>query len=390
MTSLTEKNNNAHKTKTCTSFCRDAKTKGLIEYLSGITGIYFDPFISVNKARVRDCPNGDNCRKAHHINELCIKPHILYLENKDMKDFNVIDGYLNMIKIFKKNQKRVSPEDRALIKKVLEKDNFIEILNLWIDLSIRYHKIRNELKDNAKEKGLKNFKRNKWRSVKPPSNSSSYQFPGDVPSFNFNDEDIWWAIHRKFKMCMKAELCRNKVLKILEEFRIAKIKITKDYNKDKTKKKKNSLTELYQFALNDIKKDNKLYVYNLCELEGNCKYGVHLKKDQICVSDFFDGKCDCKNKDLHLKLNELKSEAEKLDKSSSEYKKISMKISKMESDCKKVMIHYTDKGMIPANEQIKKYKEKKLDDEKKKKEELKKEQEKVEEDMKELDLDWDF
>ena len=379
MATITEYKNAGKKIK----FCRDQKVQNLILFLSDKTGIYFDPFLSRKNAMVRVCPHGSNCSKAHHISELDIKDHILELEKKDMKDFNAIDGYLNMIKILKKNVKKVSPEDRSLIKKVLEKENFIEVLNLWIDLSTRYHKIKNDLKDNAKDNGvsLKNFKRNRWRGVKPPSNSSTYQFPEDVPKFNFQNEDIWWAIHRKFNICMKAEECRNKVSNI------EKNKITRNYKKNK-KKNKNTLAELFDFALMDIKKKYPLYVFNMCDLETNCKYGVHLKKDQICVKDFIEGNCNCKNKDLYLELNDLKNEARNLDKLTPEYKKISKKISKLTSEVNKVMIHYTERGMIPIMKQIHDYKEKKKEIEEKKKESLKKEMTKVDEDVE--DLDWDF
>ena len=126
----------------------------------------------------------------------------------------------------------------------------------------------------------------------------------------------------------------------------------------------------------------------MCELESNCKYGVHLKKNQICLQDFIEGNCDCKNKDLHLKLNDLKKAAKKLDESSLEYKKMNKKISKLTYECNKVMIHYTDIGMTPILKQINDYKNSLKVNENKKKESLKKEVKKVDEDVE--DLDWDF
>ena len=387
MATITENKYDNKKANKKIKFCRDQKVQNLIMYLTKRTGIYFDPFLSRNKAQVRACPHGSNCSKAHHISELDIKDHILELENKDMKDFNAIPGYNNMLDVLKKNKSKVSTEDKNLIIKVLEKENFIEVLNLWIDLSTRYHKIKNDLKDKAKDNGVY-LKRNRWRGTKPPSNSSTYQFPEDVPKFNFEDEDIWWAIQRKFKMCMKAEECRNKVSKILEEFNVEKNKITKNYKKNKNK---NTLADLLGFALMDIKKKNQLFVFNMCDLETNCKYGVHLKKDQICVQDFVEGKCSCKNKDLYLKLNELIDEAKSLDKSTLEYKKISKKISKLTSEVNKVMIHYTERGMMPILKQIHDHKEKQKEIVEKKKESLKKEMEMLDEVEEDLEVsDWDF
>jgi hypothetical protein len=146
---------------------------------------------------------------------------------------------------------------------------------------------------------------------------------------------------------------------------------------------------MHKKVQDNLDKRQQITVWDLCLATGlNCKDGVHYQDEHLCIDDFLTGICSCQTQErinareveLQLKklelITKLTSIIENKDTSSTtdSWQKSKTKKSKAKDPKEELnkqihsinqqinslstmhrMIHYTEQGMIPFNEQLLKY-----------------------------------
>lgn len=303
-------------------WCREAKAKQIIDVLG------FNPFRQGKGYHVRDCSYGQDCRGCHSRDEFVVLSHISKWNRIDKSTFNFSEMYTDIIRAIKDDTQKVK-DSQGFKNRInnLNELNFVEVLQLWRDLSCYYRKIAKEIKQN--------------NLTGHPSGYTSHK---DVPGFFLNEkiEDNAWAMERQTKLC-------------------------KEHLSLKTK----------------INEGDKVTVWDICLGEMNCKVGVHNFDELLCIDDFLTGTCSCDTLEEHNKKgtilkDEIKQLSNKINfaKKNSEKVKLSQELinKKTAFNCLQRKIHYSDDGMSPFQEQWKAHLDKmELERKAKEEEEAKKE-----------------
>jgi hypothetical protein len=291
-------------------WCRDARANQIIRILG------FNPFRQGKGFHVRQCSYGEGCRGAHCADEIKLLPHIHQWNRLDKSKYNFPEMFVNMVSVINRDKNKVSscsPFNERLSK--LETFNFIEILQLWHDLSCHYRKIAKELP-----------KKRDWKSSAPPiSHTSGYAFADDVPGFYLDEkyEDNAWAFDRMTRFCNTHTAFKDK-----------------------------------------IAKHEGVTIWEICLGETNCKEGIHHEDELVCIDNFINGTCSCISKtDFDTKISTLKeeiAESNHLLQTTTKQKqreKIIAIINKNRSELNNMQrkIHFTDSGMKSWNQQWSEY-----------------------------------
>jgi hypothetical protein len=288
-------------TSTKNLWCRDARANNIISILG------FNPFHQGKGFHVRKCSYGDECRGAHCCEEIKTLPHIHHWNRVDKSKYNFPEMFVHIISVINKDKVKVSscsPFTERLSK--ISTMNFIEVIQLWHDLSCHYRKISKELP-----------KKRDWKSsALPISHTSGYAFADDVPGFYLDSkfEDNAWAFDRMTRFCNTHKMFKEK-----------------------------------------ISKREGVTIWEICLGESNCKEGIHHEDESICIENFLTGKCSCMTiEDFNRTKENLEQEITDLSElvSSSKPKqrdKINATIASKRSQLSNLQrkIHYTDSGMKP-------------------------------------------
>jgi len=290
-------------------WCRDARANNIIRILG------FSPFRQGKGFHVRQCSYGAECRGAHSAEEIKVLPHIHNWNRADKSKYNFADMFVHMVSVINRDKSKVSscsPFNEKISK--ISTMNFIEVIQLWHDLSCHYRKIAKELP-----------KKREWKSSAPPiSHTSGYAFADDVPGFYLDDkfEDNAWALDRMTRFCNTHSSFKDKV------------------------SKREGVT-----------------IWEICLGETNCKEGVHHIDESLCTDDFLTGKCSCVSKEefdsIKATLQQEIDDMEELVSSAKpkQREKITININKKRSELNNMQrkIHYTDSGMKPWDVQWSEY-----------------------------------
>ena len=283
--------------------CRDTRASYLIDMFG------YNPFKESRGSNVRRCTYGDTCRGAHSSSDIQLFPHVYNWEKTDKSKFDFIGLHKEISSVISRDKVKLRPFNKFSdkINKFHDMD-FISLIQLWHDLSCHYRKISKEIP-----------KKKQWKSSElPKMHDSGYIFSEDVPGFylNENSEDPAWAFERLTHLCVQHYSFKEK-----------------------------------------ISKREPVLIWDLCLGEHNCKEGCHFIKQILCQDDFYKGKCDCVSLDEFTKnVSKIKSEIDIINKTKhktdSLLKQLKMKENELNNYQRKT--HYTDCGMIPYNEQLKK------------------------------------
>lgn len=281
-------------------FCRDT-------YWQLVNDAYQRPvFKSIKGASLRTC-NRENCRGAHSEDEIHTLPSIHNFNIMDKSTLNLVKIYNDIILCFDENCTKVKvPEFKTRLNnyKTL---NFVEILNLWYDITCYHRKT----------------KRNLTTQNEPNEFYSEYD---DIPEFFIDNEDVVWSLERVTKMCSK----HQNLLKIIAT--------------------------------------DKATIWDICIGSSvNCKSGCHNREDMICHDDFLNGVCRCKSEEEILnEKQEISNDILKYTKLLDDDLKPKRR-KHFEKNLKELYIrnkslfrkvHLTDQGLIPFNIQMNNYREK--------------------------------
>ena len=297
------------KVGTCKNlFCRDTCWK-LINNVYGQ-----NVFVNIHGARLRDCSFGETCRGAHSENEIHTLPHIHNFNCMDKSKLDLVSIYNNINKVFEESKPKVINEEFKRRLESFKKLNFVDLLNLWFDITCYHRKIKKEMKND-------------------PSYVSEFSNVNKIPEFYLEDEDLVWSLERITKLCPKLQALISKI----------------------------------------ESKNDKPQIWDICLASINCKTGCHNISHMLCNDDLMYGKCDCMSlEEFENKKIQLKSEIEtnknlinpvdgyevtKLNKKKKQ--SIQKKIDKLtyELDSLKRKIHFTENGMKPFSEQLKEFEE---------------------------------
>ena len=281
-------------------YCRDAKANEIIRILG------INPFNTGKGCNIRECPYGTDCKGAHRKEEIQIYPHISKWNNLDKSKFDFIKIYKNLLETITKDKTKIKGINDFKNKlENINELNFIELIQLWHDLSCCYRKLAKKIPK-------------KFNNPIETVHTSGYTYSEEVPKFYLDEEneDNCWSMVRTIQIC----------------------------NVHKT------------FKENYMKKQ-KVTIWDICLGDKNCKEGVHNTNELLCIDDFLNGKCSCVTKEAHD--NKIKSLNEKINsyqtnKPSNYQIKINNLLNEIADNQRK--IHYTDENMIPFNIQYSEYK----------------------------------
>jgi hypothetical protein len=291
-------------------WCRDTYAHYIIKNSN------HNPFRQGKGYNIRHCTYCNNCRGAHSLEEIKPYPYIYYWNNLDKSKYNFVNMFVNIVSVINRDKSKINSFSsfNEKISKI-NKMNFIEVLQLWHELSCHYRKIAKELP-----------KKRDWKSPIPHvTKSSGYVFADDVPGFYLDDktlEDNAWAFVRMTRFC-----------------------------------------NTYLTFNNKIKKQENVTIWEICLGEINCKEGVHNINESICIENFLTGICSCNTKEeidsMKLTLQEEINNLEKLIFSTDikQHGHITFNINKKKSELNNIQrkIHYTEYGMKPWNIQFEEY-----------------------------------
>ena len=282
-----------------------------------IKEIGFNPFKNLyNKSMiVRNCMYGDECIGAHN-NMITKLPHITKWEKIDISTFNFAELYYNILNVINKDKKHINSSYCEFNFDKLEELKFIDLIQLWQKIACVYRKLANNLpKKNA-------------HIMNKPSMVSGYTYYEDVPQFKLLDhyEDHAWAFERMTHLCKQNNNVNMKI------------------------------ETLKRLDRNKITPNELLTINELCIGDCNCKQGVHNINELVCIEDFYTGKCNC------LSPSEISSQNEELElcmallgnNKSPKYFLLKEKQNKLKNTIRK--IHYSERGMLPFNDQLEEYK----------------------------------
>ena len=289
-------------------FCRDRCWQLINNHYGG------NVFTSIPGSRLRKCSYGDTCRGAHTEEEINTLPHVHKFNCLDKKKLDLVPIYNNIRDVFETSKDKVKDKDLKLRLNDYQELNFIELMNLWFDLTCYHRKIKKEM-------------------LKDKSYKSEFPDIKSIPEFLLENEDIVWPLERITKLCPINQKLLTKI---------------------------NS-------------KDEKPIIWDICLASINCKLGCHNISNMICNDNFLTGTCDCISKEefdsqkeeIVLQIAQLKDQSNPIDgfqavKPSKrkkhlnqlEIKKLTTKLNGMRRK-----LHFTELEMKPFNKQLSEYQE---------------------------------
>jgi hypothetical protein len=337
-------------------WCRDC----FGQYVKSTTD--YECFKETNGCRLRKCPYSDSeCRGAHSAHAIKPLKHISSFNRLDKSKYDWVNLYIGVIESLKRDSiKLINKEHINKVSKVILEDNlkdslteiqdatqsssftFIDVIKLWRELSCIYRKIQKEMPFKHAGHAAGNI---------VELHSSGYKYSDDVPTFYLNGslEDVAWSFERILRYC-----------------------------------------PLHKKVEDNLSKHQQITVWDLCLATGlNCKEGVHYHDEHLCIDDFLTGTCSCQTQEsintqeveLQLKKLDLITKLTNVIESEISLASDSWQTSKTKSNKSKVpdpkqkiqkqiqniteqinslstmqrMIHYTEQGMLPFNEQLQKY-----------------------------------
>ena len=223
-------------------WCRDTMWK----YVADSLGRHpEDIFSQRNGCHLRCCNKSDfECRGAHTPEALKPLPHISKYNSLNKSKFNWVKLYLNVLKTMQHDLSMVKKEEHKRFISELTKMNFIELIQMWRNMACYYNKAAKELPYKKDTKG-----------VQLVVQECGFTYRDDVPTFRIEDnlEDTAWSFERITRYCP----------------------INLKFEKN-------------------IEDQIQISIWDLCLATGlNCKEGVHLKSEMLCIDDFLTGKCSC-------------------------------------------------------------------------------------------------
>jgi hypothetical protein len=330
-------------------WCRDCYAP----YITNVVG--YKCFKETNGCRLRQCQySATDCRGAHSADAIKPLKHISSFNRLDKSKYDWVTLYIGVIESFKKDSiKLIDREHISKVSKFLSEDSleekstytFIDAIKLWRELSCIYRKIQKDIP-------FKHAEHAKHDCNTAQTHVSGYKYSDDVPTFYLNGtlEDVAWSFERILRDC-----------------------------------------HLHKKVQDSLNKRLQITVWDLCLATGvNCKEGVHHQDERLCIDNFLTGTCSChtqesidarevelqiKKLDLITKLTaiiknkDVSSSSDNWQSSKSKSKKSKALDPKQELE-KQIqiinqqinslstlqrMIHYTEQGMIPFNEQLQKY-----------------------------------
>jgi len=299
---------------------------GYAEYI--INNLGYSPFITRSRYNNNiKCNFSSKCHNAHKPSDIKLLYYNNAFQQLNKKNINFPKLYTEIYNIIKKELYRV--KNKHFIKRInnLDSLNFIEIVQLWRDLSCHYRRMVKLYPKNI----------NIQVSEKISQQNEGYKYYKTIPLFQLTDESIIWPFERKTRYCLQ-----------------------------------------FKKYINNINQNKKILLNDLCCGSYNCKEGVHYTDELICKDDFLFGKCDCipknifkKNKkELYNKIILLESSLKQLNEKKNINIKDKRKINKIQNKIKskkyiynntRRMIHYTEKGMLSFEQQMKHYNKKSYD-----------------------------
>lgn len=309
-------------------WCRDTYWQNVIDTYG------FNPFKETNGCHLRKCQyDGSKCRGAHR--ECDIKPlsHIQAYNKINKAKFDWVKLYLAIIKSLSDESTRVLDTEHKRLLENIKSQDFIQAINLWRDLTCHYRKLAKEILPKSESVGQRH--------------SSGFMYNEDVPKFKLPSdlEDVAWSFERLTRYC-----------------------------------------PVQQKFERSIQSQNKITVWDLCLATGiNCKEGVHKQSEMICKENFLTGSCSCltvqqlEEKEIKLQENVIELTKQLTDIINQESQtgddgwskpvkktkkpvcdpKVSIRqeINKIKKEIEQLqfsrLIHYTELGMAPFDEQYK-------------------------------------
>jgi hypothetical protein len=281
-------------------------------------------FKETNGCILKECRTpASECRGAHNESSIKVLSSIYKFNFMKKNSIDWVKLYLEIIDSINNEKSKIHNLEHKDKTSNLIIYNFIELIQLWRNLSCYYRKIAKSLP-------------NKSNSINSEI-IDGYKYKEDLPTFYLSDlsEDIAWSFVRLTLVCP------------------------------------------IQQKFDDHLKNNILVtIWDVCIATGlNCKEGIHKKNEMICNDNFLNGRCDCKTVELikeeitiyEKQIENLKqSENDTLwtiqkSKKKSNTNKISLILSlehKINDLKNSRLIHYTEEGFIPFVEQYKNYVEK--------------------------------
>jgi hypothetical protein len=189
--------------------------------------------------------------------------------------------------------------------------NFVELLNLWFDITCFYRKLKKDMNKGIAECNL-------------------YSSTNQIPEFFIEEENYAWDLERLTKMCPKSYDLNQK-----------------------------------------IKGQQKAIIWDICIGSINCKKGCHNISYMVCIDDLIHGECDCislekfeatKNsiqEDIQKYSNLLSPKEDdngfKSKLKSRKVKQYQEKISQLKRQENTLVrkVHLTEEGLIPFDVQMK-------------------------------------
>lgn len=273
-------------------FCRDS-------YWQLMNNAHNRPvFKSVKGGNLRKCTYA-NCRGAHAESEIQILPSIYNFNASDKSKINLCLMYYNIIEQFDKNKTKIKHIEYIEKLKDYNKLNFVQLLNLWYDITCFHRKLKKDI-----SKGI--------------MTCELYSSITDIPEFFIENENDAWNLERITKMCPDNSNLNKK--------------ITRD----------------------------KAIIWDICIGSINCKKGCHNIAYMVCNDNLITGKCDCLSlESFNSKKQMLETKLSNMLKSPSN-EKIKNKIKNVKNELAQMVrkIHLTEQGLIPFDEQNKLYIEK--------------------------------
>jgi len=303
-------------------FCRD-------EYWQLINSLYQrSVFKSIKGATLRKCTRSD-CRGAHCESEIQTLPSVHQFKVCDKSKINLVAMYNSIREEFKNSLSKVKHQEYIDKLANYETMNFVELLNLWFDITCFYRKLKKDMNKGIAECNL-------------------YSSTNQIPEFFIEEENHAWGLERLTKMCPKS------------------------------------------FDLNQkIKNQQKAIIWDICIGSVNCKKGCHNISYMVCNDNLMHGECDCislekfettKNsieEDIQKYSNLLSPKQDehgfKSKLKSRKVKQFQEKIKQLQSQLNTLVrkVHLTEEGLIPFDIQMKLYIEELSRIEKEKEEQIK-------------------
>ena len=259
------------------------------------------------------CNFGLTCRQGHSGKEIKYKPAINAWLHRKNYNINLLKYHRNIIEVYMKEREMIKAHEFIKTKDEINSMTFHQLATFWRELTC-YH--RGLAKDLPHSKAF----------TSAPEIVKGFMFKDHVPNFFLEDEEDMWTLERTLQMCPTF------------------IKMQTKY---------------------------ELFPSEICCGDKNCREGEHNPKDVACEADYMTGKCKC------LSEEEIEKKKKSNDEESSSIKKelsgsidsdgfkitLTKKIQKekearidvlnKENNALYRMVHYTERGLIPYNVQLK-------------------------------------